>query len=140
MTKIVTTLLLFLCAACTLVAQSSAPQNPCTAAQQKQFDFWSGEWDLTWPGQNAGETGHGTNIIKRIMDDCVVQENFSSHDSSNLRGTSVSIFVPGDSHWKQTWVDNQGSYLDFTGDFKNGQMILQREAKGADGKILLQRM
>ncbi len=140
MRKTLTTLLLLLCAACTLAAQSSAPQNPCTAAQQKQFDFWIGEWDLTWPGQNAGETGHGTNIIKRIMDDCVVQENFSSHDSSNLRGTSVSIFVPGDSHWKQTWVDNQGSYLDFTGDFKDGQMVLQREAKSPDGKTLLQRM
>jgi hypothetical protein len=42
--------------------------------------------------------------------------------------------------WKQTWVDNQGAYLDFVGEFKDGQMILQRETTGPDGKAFLQRM
>ncbi len=40
---------------------SAAPQNPCAAPQQKQFDFWVGEWELTWPGEKPSETGHGTN-------------------------------------------------------------------------------
>lgn len=120
-------------------AQSSAP-NPCTLPQQKQFEFWVGDWDLTWPGQKAGETGHGTNDIKRIMDGCVVQENFSGGDSLHLRGTSVSTFDSRSGHWKQTWVDNEGGYLDFVGDFKDGQMILQREAIRPDGTHIQQRM
>jgi hypothetical protein len=121
-------------------SQTSAPPNPCTAPQQKQFDFWVGDWDLTWPGQNAGETGHGTNSIKRILDDCIVQENFASLDTTHMRGTSVSVFDPKSAHWKQTWVDNQGSYLDFTGEFKDGQMILQREFTRPDGVRMMQRM
>ena len=56
-----------------------------------------------------------------------------------LRGISVSTFdVTG--KWKQTWVDNEGSYLDFIGEFKDGQMILQREATQPNGIKLLQRM
>jgi hypothetical protein len=42
--------------------------------------------------------------------------------------------------WKQTWVDNQGSYLDFTGEFKDGQMILGREVQKKDGTKIMQRM
>jgi len=119
---------------------SAAPQNPCAAPQQKQFDFWVGEWELTWPGEKPSETGHGTNSIKRIMDGCVVQENFSGGDSMHLRGTSVSTFDPRSGHWKQTWVDNEGGYLDFTGDFANGQMILQREFTQKNGARVMQRM
>ena len=119
--------------------QTSTPQNPCLAPQQKQFDFWVGEWELTWPGEKPGETGHGTNSINRIMDGCVVQENFSGADSMHLRGTSISTFDPQSGHWKQTWVDNEGGYLDFVGDFNNGQMILQRDAF-RNGTKILQRM
>lgn len=118
---------------------SAAPQNPCAAPQQKQFDFWVGEWELTWPGEKPGEPGHGTNTIKRIMDGCVVQESFSGGDSMHLRGTSVSTFDGNSGSWKQTWVDNEGGYLDFSGAFKGGQMILQREAVRNGAKIL-QRM
>jgi hypothetical protein len=138
MIRVVLTLLFL---ASLVVAQTaSTPPNPCTAAQQKQFDFWVGEWDLTWPAQNGGAPGHGTNNIKRILDQCIVQENFSSLDGSSLLGTSLSIYDLPSNHWKQTWVDNQGGYLDFVGDFKDGQMILQREATGKDGKRFLQRM
>jgi hypothetical protein len=122
-----------------LTAQQAMP-NPCTLPQQKQLEFWVGNWDLTWPGQNAGQTAHGTNIVNRIMDGCVVQENFSGGDSMHLRGTSLSTFDARSGHWKQTWVDNQGGYLDFVGDFKDGQMILQREAVSPNGAHMLQRM
>jgi hypothetical protein len=119
---------------------STTPQHPCAAPQQKQFDFWVGEWELTWPGEKPSETGHGTNSIKRIMDGCVVQENFSGGDSMHLRGTSVSTFDVRSGHWKQTWVDNEGGYLDFTGDLANGQMILHREFTQKDGARVMQRM
>jgi hypothetical protein len=135
-------LLLLSLAVSTGVAQQSsqpAPPNPCTAPEQRQLDFWVGEWDLTWPGASGGETGHGTNSIKRIMDGCVVQENFSGL-ADHLRGTSVSTFDATAHKWKQTWVDNEGGYLDFTGEFKDGQMILWREATGPEGAKFLQRM
>jgi hypothetical protein len=119
-------------------SQQTAPPDPCAAAEQKQLEFWVGEWNLTWPGAKAGEVGHGTNSIKRILGGCVVQENFSGGDQ-HLRGTSVSIFDTTAGKWKQTWVDNEGGYLDFVGEYKDGQMILEREAT-RNGTKFLQRM
>jgi hypothetical protein len=141
--KIPTPVLLAVLSVSTLSAQQSTTQtgsDPCTAPEQKQFDFWVGEWDLTWPAQKAGELDHGTNSIKRILDGCVVQESFSGQDAMHLRGTSVSIFDATAGKWKQTWVDNEGGYLDFVGEFKDGQLILQREAIHMDGTKILQRM
>ena len=123
-----------------IVQQATQAANPCAAPQQKQFDFWVGEWDLTWPGANGAAAGHGTNSIRRILDGCVVEENFSGRSSMTLRGTSVSTFDTRAGKWKQTWVDNEGGYLDFVGELSNGQMILQREAVRPDGSRVLQRM
>jgi hypothetical protein len=140
MQKFLTTFFLLSLSICKLAAQQATPPDPCAAAQQKQLDFWVGEWDLTWPGAKEGQFDHGTNSIKRVLDGCVVQENFSAGTSGHLRGTSVSIFDGVTGKWKQTWVDNEGGYLDFTGGVADGQMILQREASRPDGTKNLQRM
>jgi uncharacterized protein DUF1579 len=143
MTRLFSALLFSVLSATALCSQQStaqAPSNACAAPQQKQFDFWVGEWELTWPAQNGGPAGRGTNSIQRILDGCVVQESFLDQGPTNLRGTSVSTFDPRTGQWKQTWVDNQGAYLDFAGEFKDGQMILQREAMGPSGGKFLQRM
>lgn len=141
--KFLAAILAFALSASTLCAQPAVPQaapDACNTTEQKQFDFWVGEWDLTWPGQKAGEVAHGANSIKRILDGCVVQENFSGQDAMPLRGTSVSTFDAGTGKWRQTWVDNQGGYLDFAGELKDGKLILQRETTKKDGSKILQRM
>jgi hypothetical protein len=127
-----------------LLATSTSAQQPappsCTSAEHKQLDFWVGDWDLTWPGAKAGEMAHGSNSIKRILDGCVVQESFSAGDSGHLRGTSVSMYDAAAHKWKQTWVDNEGGYLDFVGGMAGGEMFFQREAVKRDGSKFLQRM
>ena len=40
----------------------------------------------------------------------------------------------------QTWVDNQGSYLNFSGEFKDSQMILARKFTDSRGQEIQQRM
>jgi hypothetical protein len=120
--------------------QNTSPATPCSEPQQKQFEFWVGEWDLTWPGKTQGETGRGSNSIKRTLDGCVVQESFSGGDSMSLRGMSVSTYDVRARKWRQTWVDNEGGYLDFVGEFAGGQMTLAREGVRPDGSQVLQRM
>jgi hypothetical protein len=119
---------------------SAPPPNPCAAPEQKQFDFWVGDWDLTWPAEKGNAPDHGTNRIRRVLDSCVVQESFSGENAMRLRGMSLSIFDTRAGKWKQTWVDNEGAYLDFVGEFKEGQMILVRDATRPDGTKVKQRM
>ncbi|HET7142562.1 MAG TPA: hypothetical protein VFI68_00970 [Anaerolineales bacterium] len=96
-----------------------------------EFDFWLGEWELTW-----GENNHGTNRIERILNGAVVQENFVG---DGYKGMSVSVFSREDNRWHQTWVDTSGTYLDFVGDFTDGRMILTRNGI-VDEKPVKQRM
>jgi hypothetical protein len=99
---------------------------------EREFDFWLGVWDVAWR-----EGGKGTNTITSILDGRVIQENFDGSPGTLLRGMSVSVHENG--VWKQTWVDNNGSYLDFVGEFHDGKMDLRRRA-ALDGKPIIQRM
>jgi len=102
---------------------NAAPPKPCSSEEVSQFDFWIGEWNLTW-----ADTGKGTNTIRRVLDDCVVMEDFDSTPVMALKGWSVSTFDANAGKWKQTWVDNQGSYLDFVGGMEGDRMILSKSA------------
>lgn len=118
-----------------LAQEGGAPkETPCSSPEASQFDFWVGEWDLTW-----GENGKGTNSVEKILDGCVIRENFDGTPSIKLKGTSISTFSKQLGKWQQTWVDNSGGYLDFVGGFQDGKMILSRELV-RDGKKLQQRM
>jgi hypothetical protein len=98
---------------------------------ENQFDFWLGAWDVSW-----GEDGKGINHIERILAGKIIQENFIAPD---LHGMSVSSFDPERGLWCQTWVDSNGTYLDFTGKFEDGKMILARDAI-VKGQACRQRM
>ena len=104
------------------------------ASELRQFDFWLGEWDLTW-----GDGGRGTNVITAVLDQRVIQEQFDGRPATPLQGLSVSTYNMQLGKWQQTWVDNSGSYLDFVGEFAAGKMILSREAT-LEGQPILQRM
>lgn len=117
--------------------------TPCSRPEARQFDFWLGEWDLTWPAEQSGgtegEIATGVNRISRLFDDCVIEENFAT-DDGRFRGHSVSVYDERAGRWRQTWVDSSGGYLVFTGSFEAGRMTLSTEPAGRDGEILVQRM
>jgi hypothetical protein len=99
----------------------------------RQFDFWLGEWKLTWDG------GSGMNRIRPEFDGRVIVENFDGRPDISLRGISVSVYDVDARAWRQTWVDSDGRYLDFVGRFRNGEMDLRREGMH-DGRPALFRM
>lgn len=102
-----------------------------------QFDFWLGEWELTW-----ADHGRGHNSVTRILGDKIIREKFTSlHDdhTAPFQGMSVSVYNEASGQWKQTWVDNQGNYLDFVGGVQDGDMILSRQTM-VEGKPAQQRM
>ena len=75
----------------------------------RALDFWIGTWHVSWVGG-----GQGTNTIRRILDDRVIEESFDGRDAeSRLIGRSLSVRDSVDGRWRQTWVDSTGAYLDF---------------------------
>lgn len=114
-----------------LLAQNEHAQAPptCIAPEAAQFDFWVGEWDLTW-----GENLRGTNSVRKLWNACTIEENFTD-PNTNLQGKSWSVYDPKKKKWQQTWIDNNGSYMLFEGEFKDGQMLLSRQQSNAQGEL-----
>lgn len=104
-------------------------QPPCSYPQSSQFDFWIGEWDLTW-----NDTLHGTNRIEKIFGNCTIHENFSDQ-RSNFFGQSWSVYNANYNQWQQTWVDNQGGYIALTGGMVADSMILKTEERTVPASI-----
>jgi hypothetical protein len=101
----------------------------------RELDFWLGTWNVSW-----GEHGHGTNRIERILGDHVIHEQFDGQGAtSRLVGESWSVFDPDRRLWRQTWVDDQGGYLDLVGGLVDVWFSFGREAP-EDGPSARQRM
>lgn len=106
-----------------------------TALGADALDFWLGNWNVTWVGD-----GRGTNSIRRICDGMVIEESFDAADDDDvLVGRSLSVRDASDGRWRQTWVDSNGSYLDFVGIDVDGRIGFQRETV-VDGLPIIQRM
>lgn len=119
------------------------PPPPCSSPEARQFDFWIGEWDLTWPaaqlGGEEGVTGTGTNRIERLFGDCVIEENFATSDGGFL-GRSHSVFDQRTEVWCQTWVDNSGGYIALSGSYDGDTMTLQTQPNISNGETRVNRM
>jgi hypothetical protein len=99
-----------------------------------ELDFWIGSWEVAWDG------GTGTNRIGRILGDRVIHEQFEGADAeSALRGESWSVYDASRRLWRQTWVDDQGGYLDLVGERVDGSFAFSRAAPEL-GPVARQRM
>ncbi len=108
-----------------------------TNADSTLFDFWVGEWNLTWDNAD-GTKGKGYNKIEKTLDGKVIQENF--RDTNGFKGTSISVYNSRNKTWHQAWADNQGGYFDLLGSTEGDRRIFQTQVKESNGRKIIQRM
>jgi hypothetical protein len=101
-------------------------------APEEQFDFWLGDWDVSW-----GEGQQGTNRIDKILDGKVIREQFDGNPAMDFRGMSLSVYDSRGEQWRQTWVDMRGNYWAFEGAFEEGRMTLATEVVVEDKAVML---
>ncbi len=106
---------LLLTTAPTLVEAVPAAPAACAGPEFRQLDFWLGDWDATWNASPGTPAGAGSNHITKSYDDCVIEEHFDGHPGQHLMGHSVSVYLAPAKEWRQTWVDNEGGYIDLKG-------------------------
>jgi len=109
-------------------AQSKSVQSPtgqktsaaaaCSAAENRQFDFWIGKWDVV---NSKDNTPAGSSLIESIYDGCTLRENWSERGFS---GGSLNTYNVADKRWHQTWTDSAGTWREFVGGLKDGRMVL----------------
>jgi hypothetical protein len=112
-------------------AEQEAIGEACRAPEQRQFDFWLGDWEVT---DTAGQVV-GTNSITRIANGCGLLESWRSAANGN-EGNSINWYNPQTAQWYQTWVGGGGSYLEMEGGIEDGDMILSGERETPRGKVI----
>lgn len=105
------------------------------------YNFWLGKWDAKWV-DGQGNVGEGTNHISLITGDKVLHENFQILKGSNAGylGTSISVFNPNTKVWHQTWMDNQGGNIVFTGEVQGDKRIFKTAMQNTNGQQIQSRM
>tara|TARA_R110002096_G_scaffold116719_3_gene252903 strand:+ start:5262 stop:6452 length:1191 start_codon:yes stop_codon:yes gene_type:complete len=102
-------------------------------SHENAFDFWLGDWEVSWTGPDSTRVV-GSNMVTKILDDKVIQENFID-PTRNFKGTSISVFNPQTEQWYQTWADNQGGYYNFIGKIDDNTRIFEMKEKDARGAL-----
>ena len=97
--------------------------KPCSTPEAAQFDFWIGDWELSWK-----DSVRGSNHVERVFGSCAVQENFQD-PQTNYLGKSWSVYNANYKMWQQTWIDNRGGYIHLTGKMQGDSMILYTEER-----------
>jgi hypothetical protein len=139
------TLLFLLLAACAKPLPAESPSTSCTAAEYRQLDFWIGDWDLVvrarpTPGAPWAEA-KGLQHVESILGGCAISERFRADGpGAPWAGRSYSMWQPALKAWRQTWVDDSGSYLAFTGGVDGDVMTLVGEPRDQDGHHIQMRM
>jgi len=105
---------------------------PSPPSEMHQFDFWLGEWQVSW-----GDGATGTNWVRSILGGFAVLENFDGRSGTPLQGMSVSTYDPLARRWHQTWADNTGGYYDLTGGMEGDRMILTTTDRSSEQQALL---
>lgn len=108
------------------ITQLEGQTIPCGANNHyNDFNFWIGDWDVFDPKGNKA----GSSKISRILDQCVILEEWTSANAQQglvYTGKSFNTYDISTGEWQQTWVDNTGSSTEFLqGEFHEGKMVFQ---------------
>lgn len=138
MKKLVSVILFFL-----VITVSAKGQLQVDDLEPEQYyDFWVGEWELSWTDKQGNE-GKGINVIEKILDGKVIQEHFESTEGpqKGYKGTSISVYNPQRMSWHQAWADNRGGYINLRGSVDGNKRIFQSGPRpGPQGGTIISRM
>lgn len=117
-----------------LLADASRRSHPCLHEQRyRALDFWVGDWEVY-----SGPTRAGHNRISKIMDGCIVLEQWQS--ASGDKGQSMNYYDPREKVWRQAWVDAGGGVVHYRGQVRDGAMHFEGEQIESDGSYVITRV
>ena len=117
-----------------ILATSVSLAIPCGAPENRQFDFWVGDWQVHRPDGSFA----GMNRITLEYGGCVVHEHYTT--GRGYSGESLNTYDAARKLWHQTWVDDSGLLLMLDGHWDGKSMLLEGDAAGADGALTKQRI
>lgn len=111
--------------------------KPClTDRRYRTLDFWIGDWAVTNFGNGAPA---GENDVHASLDGCLIIENWTPSNGNRGRGKSLNFFDATTERWRQVYITDTGTVLDFTGEPRDGAMHFTRNYQ-LNGRRIQERM
>jgi len=123
-----------------LVERVTAARYPCRAgAVSHQLDFWIGDWNVSPWAQTGGiPASAGFNRVTAMLDRCGVLEEWAG--TAGDYGKSINFYDTNRAKWRQIWIADNGSSLDYEGSYTAGAMRFEGWTKNAAGNRVLQKL
>jgi len=117
-------------------ATYAAPDSEscATSSESRQFDFWLGEWSVSYPG--APDASSST--VSLELGKCVVIENWTG--GRNHQGINVFAYSADDQHWHGLFADNEGRVHVFEGRVTAGSAEFVGPSRGPNAETVLNRI
>jgi hypothetical protein len=129
---VVTGMWLSLAATSTLAAVES---GPCSAtSENRQMDFWLGDWTVTYPGM----PGSSLSKVTLDLDQCLVVESWEGANQHS--GKNMLAYSSDDKSWHSMFTDNRGRVHIFEGKVVAGTAEFTGPSLGPDGRTVLNRI
>lgn len=119
-----------------VIEEMKRAEFPCQYNDKlKEFEFWVGDWDVfTTIGSKAGDSK-----IERILNDCVILENWTN--INGRKGKSFNMINNNTGDWEQTWVDDSGNTTEFKkGKYSDNAISFIADGKDQNNQIQYQRL
>lgn len=100
------------------------PTVPCTAPEDRAFDFWIGSWNVS---VGSPRTVIATSEITMEPGGCAILEHYT--DFGGTVGRSINL-RDANGMWHQTYADNKGFRIGLTGSVTGTNAITMLDAPG----------
>ena len=124
-------------AGCISAAQPSASAAETPAAtdpENRQFDFWLGDWAIADPNGSS----EASSRVSLALGQYLVVENWD--DGRSHKGENLFAYSADDKTWHGMFADNQGRVHVFTGKVSGGLAEFYGPSRGPAGEAVLNRI
>ncbi|HEV2701661.1 MAG TPA: hypothetical protein VGV09_08530 [Steroidobacteraceae bacterium] len=128
---------LFLCQAASAAMPTVGAAEPATCAVNpaiRQFDFWLGDWTVTYPGTS----GSSASTVSATLDSCAVLETWRGDHSH--RGENLFAYSAEEKSWHGLFADNEGRVHVLNGKVAAGVAEFYGPSRGENGEAELNRV
>ena len=120
---------------CTAPPAFAAETQGCASAtESRQFDFWLGDWNVTYPGATIPSSSQ----VSLDLGQCLLVESW--HGGKGHSGKNMFAYSSDDKKWHGMFADNQGRVHVFEGKVSSGDAEFFGRSPAADGQAVLNRI
>jgi len=108
--------------------------KPCAGGEHRQFDYWLGNWSVSYGGPPAG-----TSKVELALDQCMIVESWDG--ARNHSGKTIFAYSPDDHSWYGMFADNEGrAHIFNQGKVSAETAEFQGTSHGPNGETVLNRV